>query len=179
MNRFAYLVLALLVSTAGAATTDDCGSDPDNLIAGANCSFDAAVTGWQAAPGDSPAGHEAAQGQPRAGALRAEGGPNGSITISGPCVEVRPGAYEIATRIKTASGTPYYCGVDIYQYADGSCGQETGPVVSAGLPPREDWQRAAATGMTDGDARSLQVRLACSGGPGFVVLFDNVTLARR
>lgn len=179
MIRLACLVLALCAATTPAAAAADCASDEENLLAGSNCSFDRDVAGWQAAAGDAAAGHGGEQGHPRPGALRADGGPNGSITVHGPCIAASPGSYEIGGSFRTASGTPYYCGVDVYQYSDASCELETGPVASAGRPPGEEWQTATATGVTDGDARSLRVRVGCSGKPGFAVLFDELVLVRR
>ncbi len=175
MPRPAFVVLCLLTAATGAA----CAADDLNLLAGANGSFDRDVSGWQAAPGDAAAAHAAEDGQPRAGALRADGGPNGSVTILGPCVAAKPGAYEVRARTKVVNGTPYYCGANLFQYSDESCERETGPVAAAAQPPGEQWREASASGVTDGDARSLQVRLVCSGRPGFVVLFDDLVVTRR
>jgi hypothetical protein len=179
MTRLTPLAFTLCAAISSAALATDCASQSENLLAGANCSFDRDLTGWQAAPGDEAPAHEAKEGQPRAGALRAAGGSNGSITVLGPCLPALPGIYEIGGSFRSAAGTPYYCAVDALQYADATCTLDEKPLVAAGQPPAEGWKSATSSAVTDGDTGSVRVRLGCSGKPDFEVLFDEVSLYRR
>jgi hypothetical protein len=179
MTRLACLLLAFWAA-ASAAVATDCASDESNLLAAGNCSFDRDLAEWEVDPGGATAEHDAKEGSPRAGALRVDGGPQGSASVEGPCVPASPGTgYEVAVRLRAASGTPYFCGVNVFEYTDAKCDQGQEPLASASLPPEPDWQRATESATTGATTGSLRVRFACSGEPGFVVLVDDVAVSRR
>jgi hypothetical protein len=156
----------------GSAAAADC-RDPANLLAQHNCGFDRDATGWSALPGAS-----VTQVPADGGVLKAAADPQGSLTIEGPCVAAQPmTAYQISARLRLATGTAYFCSVNVFQYADDRCSQGQAPLGSAPAPPEAAWSTVKG-GATTGAAKSLRVQPVCSGQPGFVVQFDDFVLGK-
>jgi hypothetical protein len=171
MKRLAWTLAVILLMPVAAQA--DCASDPKNLLAKLNCGFDRDIAGWtDSAIGKSS--HEPKDGNPGAGALKGTDGDQ-SLLIEGPCVPVRPSTkYTFGLRIRTATGNPYFVGMNVFQYADANCKEAAEPLHSAGMPPNKTWQSATETATTSATAASVQLRIAGSGEPGFSILFDDL-----
>ena len=164
----------VLVGVLGweSAAAADC-REPANLLATRNCGFDADAQGWSAVPGAS-----VKQDPAERGVLKATADAQGSLTIEGPCVAAQPKtAYQVSARLRLATGTAYFCSVNIFQYADDRCSQGQEPLGSAPGPPEPAWTTVKGTATT-GASKSLRVQPVCSGQPGFVVQFDDVVLSK-
>ncbi|HYC60723.1 MAG TPA: hypothetical protein VEK79_14260 [Thermoanaerobaculia bacterium] len=168
MKWFALSLAVLLLLPAAAEA--DCASDPKNLLAKMNCGFDQDIAGWtDAAMGKSS--HE-----PKEHALKGTDGDQ-SLLIEGPCVQVKPSTkYTFGLRIRTASGSPYFVGMDLFTYTDANCKEGAEPLHSAALPPNKTWQSATESATTSATTRSIHLRIAGSGEPGFSILFDDLFL---
>ena len=142
------------------------------LLATHNCGFDRDVSEWTAL-GDAAVSRDASEG----GVLRAVSDPSGSLTIDGPCVAAKAASqYRLSARLRLSSGTAYFCSVNVYQYSDAACGQDADPLGSA-AGPRVPHGRSSTVPPRPRLLRSpLKVHPACSGQPGFVVLFDDFVL---
>jgi hypothetical protein len=164
-------VLVGLLGTASAAGAD-C-RDPANLLAAQNCGFDKDAVGWSALPGASVT-QDAADG----GVLKATADAQGSLTIEGPCIAAQPKtAYRVSARLRLATGTAYFCSVNVFQYADDRCAQGQEPLGSAPGPPEAAWTTVKGAATT-GAVKALRVQPVCSGQPGFVVQFDDFVLGK-
>ena len=51
-------------------------------------------------------------------------------------------------------------------------------LAAEGIPPDADWKIISASGSTGGETASAQVRLVCSGEPGFSASWDDVYVAK-
>ncbi len=171
MRLTSTLVLALLLPAAPAAS--DCSSASGNLLAKGNCGFAKDHSGWAASPGASVS-RQAADGQ---GVLTGTSDPGGSLTVLGPCVQVAAGTpYRFSARMRGHQGTVFFCSLNLFQYTDEQCKQGEEPFGSAGLPPEAKWQEATGSAATATGVRSVQIRPACSGEPGFQVQLDDFVL---
>jgi len=166
------LAVILLLPVAAAA---DCATDPKNLLAKLNCGFDRDISGWtQSEMGKSS--HEPKEGNPKPGALRGTDG-NQSLLIEGPCVQVKPSTkYTFGLRMRTATGTPYFIAMNVFQYTDANCKEGAEPLHSAGMPPNKTWQPVTESATTSDTAASVHLRITGSGEPGFSILFDDIFL---
>lgn len=171
--RLAAIAIALTAASPSLAGAD-CANEATNLLAQRNCGFAKDTAGWST---ESPAAirHDAANGDPAAGALLADGGPQGSVTVVGPCVPAKPStSHAYAAHLRLARGNAYYCNVQLFQFTDQSCQEGSEPLGAQGRPPDATWRIASASASTGEPTRSLEVRLVCSGEPGFAVLWDDV-----
>jgi hypothetical protein len=168
MRVLVAIVLAGFVGSRSAAA--DCRA-PTNLLAPHNCGFDTDAKGWTALPGASVS-HDPAD----RGLLKAVADSQGSLTIQGPCVAAQGKvAYQVGARLRLASGTAYFCSVNVFQYSDDRCSAGQEPLGSAPGPPGAAWSTVKGSATT-GAAKSLRVTPVCSGQPGFVVQFDDFVL---
>jgi hypothetical protein len=166
----ALAVLTLLPSLAQA----DCAGEPKNLLAKLDCGFEKGTTGWSTEPPAAIA-HDPKNGDPSPGALLAKGGPQGSVTVVGPCLPAQPSVpYSYAGHLRLSQGNAYFCTVQLFQYTDGSCGDGGEPLGAEGAPPEATWRIISAGATTGTAAGSIEVRLVCSGEPDFAVLWDDV-----
>jgi hypothetical protein len=168
----AIALLSILGATQPAAS---CRNVAGNLLAASNCGFDKDAKGWSAVPGAavsrSPADH---------GVLKAVADSQGSLTILGPCVAAQPSApYRISARLRRTAGNSYFCSVNVYQYSDDHCAEGPEPLGSAAGPPGADWETVKGSATTSGAVKSLQLRPACSGEPGFTVQFDDFVVSKN
>jgi hypothetical protein len=165
----AFLLCGCLGAGPAAA---DCQA-PANLLAPHNCAFDKDAKGWSALPGAS-----VSQDPADKGVLKAVADSQGSLTIDGPCVAAQANtAYHLSARLRLATGTAYFCSVNVFQYADDRCSAGQEPLGSAPGPPETAWKTVKGAATT-GPAKSLRVRPVCSGQPGFVVQFDDFVLGK-
>jgi hypothetical protein len=169
------MALVALAVVAPGLVRASCAEEPGNLLAKHNCDFATSVAGWTT---DPPAAvrHDAKQGDTAAGALLADGGPQGSVTVVGPCVKTKPSTrYAYAAHFRTSKGNAYFCTVQLFAIA-GSCAGERAPLAAQGAPPSTDWIIVSADALTGEDAGFLEMRLVCSGEPGHEVAWDDVYL---
>jgi hypothetical protein len=167
--------LALLIILGAAPATANCHDAAGNLLAANNCGFDTDAKGWAASPGaavsQDPSDH---------GVLKAVADSQGSLTILGPCVAAQPRAtYHIGARLRGTAGTSYFCSVNVYQYSDAHCTEGQEPLGSAGAPPGAKWATLDGSATTSEATKSLQLRPACSGKPGFIVQFDDFVVSKN
>jgi hypothetical protein len=167
------LAVVMFVSVVGSGTiAADCQA-PANLLTPHNCGFDTDAKGWSALYGAS-----VTQDPTDRGVLKAVSDSQGSLTIQGPCVPAHAStAYQVGARLRLATGTAYFCSVNVFQYADDRCSAGEEPLGSAPGPPAAAWSTVKGTATT-GAAKSLRVRPVCSGQPGFVVQFDDFVLGK-
>jgi hypothetical protein len=169
MRAFAFVFVSLLAAPLAA----DCRSVEGNLLAGGNCGFDKDVAEWSAVP-EGRISRDAGE----KGAMKAEGDPGGSLTVRGPCVAVKGGAeVRVGARLKLSAGTPYFCSVNVFQYADAKCQENEEPLTSAGMPPPPAWKEVSGSAKAEASTKAVEIRPVCSGNPGFAVLFDDFTLS--
>jgi hypothetical protein len=110
--------------------------------------------------------------------LKAASDAQGSLTVLGPCVAAQANtAYHVSVRLRLATGTAYFCSVNLFQYSDDRCSAGQEPLGSAPGPPEATWSTVKGSATT-GAAKSLHVRPVCSGQPGFVVQFDDFVLGK-
>ena len=172
MHRWGVLGLLCLLGAAPVAA--GCDESAGNLLAGSNCGFAKDLEGWAGAPGASLT-RDAADG----GVLQAAADEQGSLTVLGPCVGVEAKkSYRIGARLRSTSGTPYFCSVNVFQFTDDRCGEGQEPLGSAAGPPRASWAPLEGSATTSDAAKSVQVHAVCSGEPGFVVQFDDFVFGK-
>ncbi|HYN19520.1 MAG TPA: hypothetical protein VE078_01065 [Thermoanaerobaculia bacterium] len=167
-------ILALLGILGAAPATASCHDLSGNLLAVSNCGFDKDANGWTATPGatvsQDPADH---------GVLKAVADSAGSLTILGPCVAAQPEApYRFGARLRNTAGTSYFCSVNVFQYSDAHCTEGQEPLGSAAGPPVAEWTTLDSSATTFAAAKSLQLRPACSGEPGFTVQLDDFVVSK-
>lgn len=153
-----------------------CATEAGNVLAKHNCDFATDIAGWTT---DPPAAvrHDAKQGDTAPGALLADGGPQGSVTVVGPCVKAKPSTrYAYAAHLRTSKGNAYFCGVQLFAIAADSCAGERSPLAAEGAPPNADWRIVSAEARTGEEVGFVEVRLVCSGEPEFEVWWDDVYL---
>ncbi len=172
MRSLNALVLLSMLGAAPAAAS--CHDSAGNLLAASNCGFDKDAKGWTAVPSASlsqdPADH---------GVLKAVANSGGSLTILGPCVAAQAKTrYRIGARLRSTVGTSYFCSVNVFQYSDEKCTEGEEPLGSAAGPPAADWAALDGSATTSDAAKSIQLRPACSGEPGFTVQFDDFVLSK-
>ncbi len=172
-------VVASLAGLAGsAAVAAECAADTRNLLANRNCGFAQDIEGWTGVHEES-ASHERTDGDPAKGAL-AGTDRQGSLRLQAPCIPVQPDTdYRIAVRLRIASGDLYVCGYTIFQGDDAACENASEPLVADARPPKTSWQQMSGETRTGATARSVQLRLECSGEQGFRMLFDDVVFAAK
>jgi hypothetical protein len=168
----ALALLSILGATPAAA---GCQDTAGNLLAGINCGFNKNAKGWTASPGavvsQDPADH---------GVLKGVADSQGSLTILGPCVAAQPTVtYRLGARLRGTAGTSYFCSMNVFQYSDAHCTEGQEPLGSAAAPPDAKWATLAGSATTSEAAKSLQVRPACSGKPGFIVQFDDFVVSKN
>ena len=99
--------------------------------------------------------------------------------MAGPCFPVEAlTSYVFAAHVRLVEGTAFFCAVQLFQYTEASCGAGAEPLAAEGIPPDADWKIISASGSTGGETASAQVRLVCSGEPGFSVSWDDVYVAK-
>lgn len=166
------LVLALFLCAAPAASSD-CAAAPGNLLAAGNCGFAKDLAGWEASPGAALSRSMDDEG----GVLTGTSDPGGSLTILGPCVKVQAGTpYRFGARLRSSKGTVFFCSFNLFQYSDDQCKEGAEPFGSAGRPPGKTWEEVSGSATTADGVKSVQLRPACSGEPGFEVQFDDFVL---
>ena len=172
-------VVASLAGLAGtAAVAAECAADTRNLFANRNCGFAKDIEGWTGVH-EKSASHESSDGDPAKGAL-AGTDHQGSLRLQAPCMAVKPDTeYRIAVRLRIASGDLYVCGYTVYQADDAACENASDPLVADARPPEKGWQQMTGETRTGATAKSVQLRLECSGEKGFRVLFDDVVFAEK
>jgi hypothetical protein len=170
-------ILALLVVFLSAApAAGDCVDERGNLLANANCGFHQDIAGWTSTPGTTVSRDTDDSGH---GVMKAVADTGGSLTIVSPCVKARPSApYRFAARLRNTAGAVYFCSVNAGQFSDEGCTEGQEPLGSAGLPPGRDWEAATGSATTSDGAKSIQLRPACSGEPGFAIQFDDFVLTQ-
>jgi hypothetical protein len=166
--------LALLSILGAAPVAASCHDSSGNLLAANNCGFDKDAQGWTASPGaavsQDPADH---------GVLNAVADSGGSLTIVGPCVAAQPKTpYRIGARLRSTTGTSYFCSVNAYQYSDDRCTEGAEPLGSAAGPPSAEWATLDGSATTSEAAKSLQLHPSCSGEPGFTVQLDDFVVSK-
>jgi hypothetical protein len=178
------VTLAGLVLTSSAALAD-CKSDAKNLLAAHDCGFATGIAGWEASGSRARLGHAAKDGDPQPGSLEVEA-PDGSLLVSGPCLEVEPStSYRYGARFRKVSGETYVCGPQIHHFADAACAEPLGPLAAMGDMVETAWQAFDPTrrpeagpdqgvAKTEAATRAVRLVFAGSGEPGFVVRFDDV-----
>lgn len=168
-------IAALFASLVSTSLTATCESVAGNLLAGHNCGFERDASGWSASPGA-----EVARDTAEKGVLRARSDSGGSLTVTGPCVQVAAEtSHRIAARVRLAEGEAYFCAVNAFQFADARCSEDAQPLGSAAGPPGPAWRAVDGSATTGSTTGSVQLRADCSGEPGFVVLFDDFVLSRN
>lgn len=172
-------MVAMLAGLAGpAAIAAECAAEPQNLFARRNCGFAQDIEGWSAVSAES-ARHDGTDGDPAKGAL-AGADREGSLRLQAPCIPVKPDTgYRIAVRLRIASGELYVCGYTAYQADDAACENASDPLAADARPPEKSWQQMTGEVRTSATAKSVQLRLECSGEKGFRVLFDDVVFAAK
>ena len=172
MRSLAALTLLSVLTAAPLAAT--CHDAAGNLLATGNCAFEKDVTGWMAAPGAAVTHHPAEHG-----VLEATADTQGSLTVIGPCLAAQPQtAYRIGARLRSVAGTVYFCSVNVFQHSDAQCTDGQEPLGSAAGPPASGWETVDGGGTTSPTAKSVQLRLVCSGEPSFEVQFDDIVLGK-
>jgi hypothetical protein len=87
--------------------------------------------------------------------------------------------YRIGARLRAASGTAYFCAVNVFQYSDAQCTAGEAPLGSAPGPPGPAWRTLDGSAKTAGTTKSVRLRPACGGEPRFVVQLDDFVFAKR
>lgn len=173
--RVLMAIVALGLFAPGLAR-GSCREETGNLLAKHNCDFATDVAGWTT---DPPAAvrHDPKQGDTASGALLADGGPQGSVTVVGPCLKAKPSTrYAYAAHFRTSRGNAYFCTVQLFAIAGDSCAGERAPLAAQGAPPSTDWSIVSADALTGEDVGFVEVRLVCSGEPEHEVAWDDVYL---
>ena len=161
-----------------AARRADCKGVPGNLLANANCGFDKDVAGWKNTDGTSIAHAPAAAGDPASAAMKLTSSAQGSLSAFSACVPVRGGAsYQVGARLRLASGTPFFCALNAWQYSDAKCGGVPEPLATNGRPPEPAWHTLEATAKTRADAASALLRADCSGQGVVSIVWDDFVMA--
>jgi hypothetical protein len=112
------------------------------------------------------------------GVLAGTSDSGGSLTILGPCVKVQAGKpYQFGARMRGAKGTVFFCSFNLFQYSDDQCKEGGEPFGSAGRPPEKKWEEVSGSATTAEGVKSVELRPACSGEPGFEVQFDDFVLS--
>lgn len=168
----ALVVLVILGAVPAAA---GCMDTAGNLLAALNCGFDKDASGWVTSPGAEVSRDPAGKG-----VLKAVADSQGSLSIVGPCVAAQPGAtYDFSARLRAASGTSYFCAVNVYQFSDAACTEGAEPLGSAAGPPAEEWATVEGSATASDATKSVQMHPACSGTAGFVVQFDDFVITKN
>jgi hypothetical protein len=181
--RFIAVPAALVLMSSAAFA--DCKTDAKNLLAAHDCGFATGIAGWQASHSEARVSHAAKDGDPQPGSLEVQA-PDGSLQVSGPCLEVEPNTtYRYGARFRKVSGETYVCGPQIHHFADAACAEPLGPLAAMADLVETAWQafdpaRRPEAGpdqgiaKTEATTRAIRLVFAGSGEPGFVVRFDDV-----
>ena len=189
MRAIPVLTILAAVALVPSAALADCKSDTNNLLAALDCGFSSGIAGWESGSA-ARVSHDAKDGDPHPGSLEVLA-PDGSLLVSGPCLAAQPGTtYRFGARFRRVSGETYVCGPQIHHFADAACEEPLGHLAAMADLLETEWQafdpaRRPEAGPDQGVARTeaatraIQLIFACSGGPGFVVRFDDVFVSAR
>jgi hypothetical protein len=185
MRTIPVLTVLAALALVSSAALGDCKSDAKNLLAALDCGFSSGIAGWEASGSAARVSHDAKDGDPQPGSLEVLA-PDGSLLVSGPCLAAQPSTtYRYGARFRRVSGETYVCGPQIHHYADAACEEPLGHLAAMADVLETEWQsfdpaRRPEAGpdqgvaRTEATTRAIQLIFACSGGPGFVVRFDDV-----
>jgi hypothetical protein len=161
-----------------AAPGADCRRVAGNLMAKFNCGFDKDVAGYKDLFDNKIVHVPATGGDPRSAAMRVTSGAQSSIAVEGPCVPVQGSTnYQFSARLRLASGTPYFGGMNVWQYSDLKCEAGAEPLAGDGLPPSNDWATVQGKGRTLATTKAIRVRADCSGSGVISVIWDDFVFA--
>jgi hypothetical protein len=161
-----------------AAPGAGCRQVAGNLMAKFNCGFDKDVAGYKDIFDNKVVHVPATGGDPRSAAMRVTSGAQSSIAVEGACVPVQGSTnYQFSARLRLASGTPYICALNWWQYSDLKCEAGAEPLAGEARPPSNDWATIQGTGRAQASAKAVRLRADCSGSGVISIIWDDFSFA--
>ena len=175
---FTFAVAAATGVSVVGARRADCKAVPGNLLANVNCGFDKDAAGWKGTTGTAIAHVPEGAGDSASAAMTLTSSAQGGLSASSACVPMRGGtSYQVGARLRLASGTPFFCALNAWQFSDAKCGGVPEPLATNGRPPEKGWHTLQATASTRADAASALLRADCSGQGVVSVMWDDFVIA--